>query len=64
MPSRSKGRRHPDIGDDHLRVGLFRRGNQLVVVGGHPDYLEIGFQREQGPDALAHEDVVIGQRPP
>ena len=53
--------RHPDVGHEHLRGGGGGAGDQLVVVAGGPDDLEVGLDREQGPDALADDDVVVRQ---
>ena len=36
-------------------------GDQLVVVAGGPDDLEVGLHREQRPHALADDDVVVGE---
>ena len=35
--------------------------DQLVVVAGGPDDLEVGLDREQRADALAHDHVVVGE---
>ena len=61
MPSRWKVGRHPDVGHHHLGVGLLGGRHQLVVVGGDADHLEVGLEPEQGPHALAHQHVVVGQ---
>ena len=36
-------------------------GDQLVVVLGHADDLEVGLEAEQRPHALADEQVVVGE---
>ena len=54
-------RRHADVGDTTWGVGRLGAGDQLVVVGGHADDLEVGLEREQGPHALADDQVVVGQ---
>jgi hypothetical protein len=56
-----EGRRHPDVGHEHLRRGRFGARDQLVVVAGRADDLEVGFHREQRADALAHDHVVVGE---
>ena len=56
-----EGRRHPDVGDEDL--GLQRGGtlDDLVVVRGHPDDLEVRVPLDQGADTLADDEVVVGQ---
>ena len=61
MPSFWKFGRHADVGDHHLRLGLVGARDQLVVVGGDADDLDVGLDREQGTHALANEQVVVGQ---
>ena len=61
MPSRWKVGRHADVGDDHLGLVLGGAGDQLVVVGGLADDLEVGLTGEQRPHAGAHDQVVVGQ---
>ena len=61
MPSRWKVGRHADVGDEHLRRGGLGAGDQLVVVAGGPDDLEVGLDREQRPHALADDHVVVGE---
>jgi hypothetical protein len=53
-------RRHADVSHDHLGGGRLGPPDQLVVVGGRPDHLEIGFESEQRPHALPHQQVVVG----
>ena len=54
-------RGHPDVGDEDL--GLERGGplHHLVVVGGDPDDPEVLVPLDEGPDALADDEVVVGQ---
>ena len=54
-------RRHADVGHDHLGGGRLGPADQLVVVGGRPDHLEIGFEGEQRPHALPDQQVVVGE---
>ena len=54
-------RRHADVGHEHLGRGGVGPGDQLVVVAGGPDDLEVGLDREQRPHALAHDHVVVGE---
>ena len=61
MPSRWKRRRHADVGHHHLRHELGGSGDQLGVVGRLAHHLDVGLAGEQGPDARAHEQVVVGR---
>ena len=56
-----EGRRHPDIGDDHLRRRPLRAGHEFVVVAGDANHLHVGRGADQGPNALPHDQVVVGQ---
>ena len=44
-----EGGRHADVGDDDLGLGLGGAGDQLVVVGGDADDLEVGLRSRAGP---------------
>jgi hypothetical protein len=52
---------HPDIRDHDLGVGLVGAGHQLVVVPGDADHLDVVGHRQQRPNALAHDQVVVSQ---
>ena len=54
-------RRHPDVGHDHVGLGLVRARDQAVEVLGDADDLEIGLQGEQRPHAFAHQQRVVGE---
>ena len=56
-----EGGRHADVGHEHLGRGGGGARDQLVVVAGGPDDLEVGLDREQRPHALADDDVVVGE---
>src|SRR6266550_3342871 len=44
-----ESRRHPDIGDQHLRIGGGGPADRLVVAGGHPHGLQVGLPVDEGP---------------
>jgi hypothetical protein len=52
---------HPDVGDDHLWVGRDGTLDQFVIVGSDADDVEVVLEVEEGLDALAHDEVVVGQ---
>ena len=54
-PLALKGRRHPNIGYDHLRCRLLGTGHKPLVVSGHPDDLEIRGGTDQRPNALSDD---------
>ena len=56
-----EGRRHADVADDHLGLVLGGRGQQLGMVGGLADDLDVGLAAQERVDARAHEEVVVGQ---
>ena len=53
--------RHPDVGDEDLRLGGLGPADQLVEVGRHPDHLQVFTGVDEGADALAHDQVVVRQ---
>ena len=55
------GRRHPDVGNDHVGHLLTDDGKQLRQVGRRPDQLEVVVGRNQAGDALPEEHMVLGQ---
>ena len=61
MPFALEGRRHADVGDEHLGRGRLGAGDQLVVVAGDADDLEVGLDGEERAHALAHDHVVVGE---
>ena len=56
-----EGGRHPDVGHQDLRLGGLGAADQLVVIGGHPDHLQVGRGVDEGAYTLAHDQVVIRQ---
>ena len=56
--------RHPDVGDDHVRTLRLYRGEQGVEVAANGRDLELGICFEQPSDALAHEEMIIGDHQP
>src|SRR5438067_1256279 len=54
-------RRHPIIGDDHLRCRPLRAGHEFVIVAGDANHLHVGRGANQGPNALPHDQVVVSQ---
>ena len=52
-------RRHPDVGDEHLRPGGLGPADQLVVVGGHADHGQVLTGVDEGADTFAHDQVVV-----
>jgi hypothetical protein len=54
-------RRHPDVGDHHLGIGLTGPSHQFVVVAGDPNHLDVVGHREQRPDPFPNDQVVVGQ---
>ena len=56
-----EARRHPDVGDQHLRRGRLGSRDQAVVVVGGPDDVEVGLEREQRAHPLADDHVVVGE---
>jgi len=63
-PLQSKVRRHLDVGHHHVRQMLAGRGEQAGGIFGHTHDLDVLGDRQQGPDALANEDVVVAQHHP
>ena len=60
-PLALEGGGHPDVGDDHLWRRLLGTGDQPVIVAGDAHDLHIGGAADQGPNALPHDQVVVGQ---
>jgi hypothetical protein len=56
-----EGRRHPDAGDQHLRIDGGGAADRLVVVAAHPDDLQVGVPVDEGAHPLAHDQVVVGE---
>src|SRR5215469_9769025 len=52
-------RRHPDVGDEHLRPGSLGAADELVEVGGHPDHAQVLTGVDEGADSFAHDQVVV-----
>ncbi len=52
---------HADIGHDNLGNVLGGAREQLVVVAGDPDDLEVPGDGEQGPDTFSNDEVVVRQ---
>ena len=52
-------RRHPDIGDEHLRPGGLGPADQLVEVGGYADHVQVLTGVDEGADTFAHDQVVV-----
>jgi len=57
-------RRHPDVGDQDLRPGGGGPADHLVIVGGHPDHLQVGMPVYEGANALPHDQVVVCEEDP
>jgi hypothetical protein len=56
-----EARRHPDVGDDDLRAQPGGGLDELVVVGGEADDLDVGVAVEEHPHALTDYEVVVGE---
>jgi len=57
-----EARRHPDVGDDDLwLVGLGAR-DQLVVVGGLADDVDVVLELQERLDTLADDQIVVGEK--
>jgi hypothetical protein len=54
-----KRRRHPDVGDQDLRLDGRRPADHLVVVGGHADHPQVGVPLDERADSLAQDQVVV-----
>src|SRR5271155_3650387 len=52
---------HPDVGHQDLRLGRLSAADQLIVVGRHPNHLQVFAGVDEGADPLAHDQVVIRQ---
>ncbi len=59
MPSRLERRRHPDVGDQDLRLGGGDAADHLVVVGGHADHPQVGVPLDERAHSLADDQVVV-----
>jgi hypothetical protein len=54
-----EGRRHPDVGDQHLRIGGGGTVDRLVVVGGYPHDVQVGLPVDEGAHPFANDQVVV-----
>jgi len=57
-------RGHADVGDDHVRMLRLHGGEQGVEVAADGSDLEVGIGLEQTRDALAHEEMILGDHQP
>ncbi len=58
------GGRHPDIGDDDVGVLALDRLHELVVGAARSAYRQTGLVLEQRDDALANQQIVLGNHHP
>jgi hypothetical protein len=54
-------RRHADVGDDHLGRELLRAGDQLVIVAGHADDVNVFGHAQERAQPFTHDQAVVGQ---
>jgi hypothetical protein len=54
-------RRHPDVGDEHVRAQVLDRSRHGAGVVARRDDLDLRRAREHLLDALAHDDAVIAE---
>ncbi len=59
-PFEGVGRWHPNVDDDDVGLLLADQGEEFDRVSGLADHVEAGFA-QQGGDALAEQDGVIGE---
>ena len=55
-------RRHADVGHEHVGLGRARPGDSPVEVCGDADHGEVRVPLDEGAHALAHDEVVVGQK--
>jgi hypothetical protein len=55
-------RRHPDVGDDHVRRELLCARDQLGVISGDADHVHIVSRTQQRAQPLAHDEAVVGEQ--
>src|ERR1700759_2877964 len=60
----SPGRRHPDVGQDHVEMLSLDRCHELVVVGTGRDHLEIRRGGHEAREALSYEQIVLAHGNP
>jgi hypothetical protein len=58
-PLALKGRRHPDVGHDDVRLRCNCPLDEPVVVCCRTDYIDVGLQLEEGADAFPNNQVVV-----
>jgi hypothetical protein len=60
-PLRLEVRRHADVADDHIGIGLLCTGDERVVVLGHADDANVGVTAEHRAHAGANDRAVVSE---
>jgi hypothetical protein len=60
LPVERRG--HTNIGHQDVRCAGEGLLNHFVVVGRHADHPEVRVPGNEGPDPLAHDQIVVGQK--
>src|SRR5260370_2367378 len=55
-------RRHTDVGDDHVGRELLRARDQLVIIAGRADNIDVSRHAQERAQPLAHDQAVVGQQ--
>jgi hypothetical protein len=53
---------HSDVRHQHMGLEVEGTLDHFVVVGCHPDHVQVVVARDQRPDTLPDDQVVVGQK--